>query len=116
MALAASLALVVAVRGGQDDGSTPVDTSAEVAALMEQSQQLEAALRTIDPDGRVLNGRAANAVVQLEDQIAWIDAQLGDFGATTTAGPQFVDLWQQRVELLDALVGVHVTRAASVGF
>jgi hypothetical protein len=116
VAFAATLALVVAVRAGREGEPPITDSTGELAVLMEQSQELEATLRAIGPDGRVLNGRAANAVVQLEDQIAWIDARLGEVGRSPTIVPESVDLWQQRVELLDALVGVHVTRAASVGF
>jgi len=83
---------------------------------MERSQELEATLRAIGPEGRVLNGRAANAVVQLEDEIALVDQQLAATGRTANRDAEFVHLWQQRVDLLDALVGVHVTRTASVGF
>lgn len=121
-ALAASLALIIGVRAGV---GSPAETladgpgatrDAELAVLMERSQELEAALRAIGPEGRVLNGRAANAVVQIEDEIALVDQQLVVAGRASGRSAEFLNLWQQRVELLDALVGVHVTRTASVGF
>jgi len=122
-ALAATLALVVGVRAirvadAPDSLVVASDrvSDSDLAVLMERSQELEAALRAIGPEGRVLNGRAANAVVQLEDEIALVDQQLAVAGRTTSRDAEFVHLWQQRVDLLDALVGVHVTRTASVGF
>lgn len=122
-ALAATVALVVGVRatraGNAPDSLVVASdrvSDSELALLMERSQELEAALRAIGPEGRVLNGRAANAVVQLEDEIALVDQRLAVAGRTANRDAEFVHLWQQRVDLLDALVGVHVTRTASVGF
>lgn len=122
-ALAATVTLVVGVRatraGNAPDSLVVASdrvSDSELALLMERSQELEAALRAIGPEGRVLNGRAANAVVQLEDEIALVDQRLAVAGRTANRDAEFVHLWQQRVDLLDALVGVHVTRTASVGF
>lgn len=122
-ALAATLALVIGIRAAGVGSITESPAASavpaqevELAVLMERSQELEAALRAIGPEGRVLNGRAANAVVQLEDEIALVDQQLVAVGRAPDRSAEFVNLWQQRVDLLDALVGVHVTRTANVGF
>jgi len=120
-ALAATLALVIGVRAAtvgpsNETFASAAEPEAELAVLVERSQELEATLRALGPEGLVLNGRAANAVVQIEDELALVDQQLAVAGRPPRRSAEFVNLWQQRVDLLDALVGVHVTRTASVGF
>lgn len=117
LALAASLALVIGARG-LFVGEPPVerDYGPEVAALVEYSRQLEDALQAMEPESRVLNGRAAMAVADIQDRIAWVDAQLAQPAAMRNASPEVAALWRERVQLMDALVNVHATRVASVGF
>lgn len=79
--------------------------------LISQSQALEEVLRSLDPGGRVLNGRAAAAIAELEDRIAILDAWLGEIRDPSAAR----QLWEERVRLMDELVKVHATRAAYVG-
>lgn len=84
-------------------------------SLVKESQKLEEALRVYDPTSRVLNGRAAGTIAQLEDRIALLDAQLADVQRAGARPDEVLKLWQQRVQLMGALVNVHVTRAAYVG-
>jgi len=65
----------------------------------------------------VTNGRSAALAAALEDRIAVIDGELAQLGPSQAqARPaDLVTLWQQRVELMEQLVSVHVTRAAYVG-
>src|SRR6266550_3479895 len=60
---------------------------------------------------------AAALAAALEDRIAVIDGELAQLGPSQAqARPaDLVTLWQQRVELMEQLVSVHVTRAAYVG-
>ena len=65
------------------------------------------------------NGRTAGVAQVLEDRIAQVDRRLQAAEMAPEAmiqGEERLDLWRQRVGLLDALVDVHVTRASSVGF
>lgn len=121
LALAASIGAVVLVRplvmphGGNDGGVT----EAAIAEAQAQSASLEQALEAYNPDGRVINGRTAGVAQVLEDRIAQVDQRLQ--AAEMAPGPMVqgeerLDLWRQRVGLMDALVDVHVTRASSVGF
>src|SRR6185437_3882636 len=89
--------------------SKPVD-AAELARVEQQLQRY-------DPDGRVTSGRSAALAAALEDRIAVIDGELAQLGpARAQARPaDLVTLWQQRVELMEQLMSVHVTRAAYVG-
>ena len=82
-----------------------------------QSATLEDQLQSYDVDGRVLTGRMAAKVAELEDRIAVID---GDLARRGTLKPQaqdaeLVQLWKQRVDLMRRLVNVRVSTARYVG-
>jgi len=112
LAAAAALAGVLLVRPNH------AALHAELAQAKEQSATLEDALQRYDVDGRVLSGRAAALVADLEDRIAVIDGALTLGGGRTDApaqDAQLVKLWQQRVDLMQRLVTVRVTRARYVG-
>ena len=113
LAAAAALAVIVGVRAVtlQQAAARP----ANLDSLVVESQKLEEALRAYDPTSRVLSGRAASTIAQLEDRIALVDAQLNEAQRTGASQPDLVSLWQQRVQLMNQLVNVHVTRAAYVG-
>jgi len=113
-AMAAMVTLVVGVRGSLE-AWREARTAHEVRTLIGQSQRLERALQALDAPGRVVSGRAAGTIVELEDHIASIDAQLAHRGSDNAPSPQLVNLWQERVRLLDALVNVESTRVAYVG-
>ena len=91
----------------------------ELTSLQQRSRALEAAIGAYDPDARVLDGRTSRVAADLEDRIADVDRRLertelaGPPGGMN--GPDVMQLWQERVGLLDALVDVHVTRASNVG-
>jgi hypothetical protein len=91
--------------------------AAELARVKQQSATLEQELERYDPDGRVTSGRAAALAAALEDRIAVIDGELTRLDPPATqAGPaELVELWQQRVDLMQQLVSVRVTRATYVG-
>jgi len=120
LALAASVTLIVGVRALGPGGATGADgvqvaTTPELSDLMARSRNLEAALQNYGTDGRVLSARTAGIIADLETGIAAVDAGIND---ARTRGTQndLVDLWRSRVDLMDALVNAHVTRAAYVGF
>ena len=114
--LAAAAAAVLAVSVTVMRMRAPTDASAaDLQALIQQSQQIEEALRAYDPTSRVLNGRAASAVAELEDRIALVDMGLSEAQNRGAARDELMDLWRQRLQLMDELVRVHVTRAAYVG-
>jgi hypothetical protein len=116
LALAAGIALLIGVRAVDFPLGAPSATDAELAALMTQSRELEATLRSYGTDGRVLSGRAAGIIADLEDRIALVDAGINQVSAGGGPPDQLIGLWQDRVDLMDALLSAHVTRAAYVGF
>ena len=116
LTLTTAAALLLAVVGRDLIRPTRLDAEQQIATAMTSSQQLERALRQIKPDERVLDGRTAQVVVQIEDRIAGLDAQLADV-ATLQRELRLqreAQLWQERVGLMNALVDVHVTRASNV--
>src|SRR2546430_14431394 len=94
----------------------PVD-AAELARVKQQSATLEQQLGRYDPDGRVTSGRSAALAAALEDRIAVIDGELAQLGPSQAQAhsADLVNLWQQRVDLMEQLMSVRVTRAAYVG-
>jgi hypothetical protein len=65
----------------------------------------------------VLDGRTARIAQELEDRIAAVDRELQvtDLMDAGRRQAQELDLWRERVGLLDALVDVHLTRASTAG-
>ena len=113
VAVAASLVLVLGVQN--------VSQSRQIAAqermlndLMQRSQQLDATLKDLSGAPRVWSGREAGAVVRLEDSLSVLDSRLAR-RREQQPSQDLVNLWKQRVQVMDALVGVHVTRASYVG-
>jgi hypothetical protein len=87
----------------------------ELAQAKLESAQLENTLQDADPEGRVVSGREAELTARLEDQIALLDGRLGQLSERALEEGQVVDLWRQRVDLMQQLVQVRVTRANYVG-
>jgi len=113
LAAAAALAGLLVLRPGSQG---PLDTG-ELAILKQESAALESELGYLAPDGRVMSGREAALGGLLEDQIAVIDGELGHVGLSDPRVPvgDRVDLWRERVDLMQQLYTVRVTRAASMG-
>jgi hypothetical protein len=86
---------------------------AELSSMKERSASLESRLFNGDLGNRVMSGWEAALAAELEDRIAVIDGQLGaGYPAQAQAG-QVVDLWRQRVNLMERLYTVR--RAAYQG-
>jgi hypothetical protein len=122
--LAAAVALAVVMQDGrtagrQDGRPTGLAAADELQGVMTRSQELEAALRAYNPDGRMLDGRTAGIALRIEDGLGAVDRQLEmlnmmQLGAQDLRREQ-LRLWRERVGLLDALVDVHLTRASYAG-
>jgi hypothetical protein len=112
---AASIAAAVATRSV--DRSLPAATAAELSETMARSRALEAAIDQYHPETRVLDGHTARIAQELEDRIAAVDRELemADLMDASKRPAQELNLWRERVGLLDALVDVHLTRASNVG-
>jgi len=124
VALAASLAGIAVVRS---DAALPVPglapageavAESELAAVKQSSRALEDVLEAYNPRERVVDGHTARIAGVLEDRIAEVDQQLQAAELERNAAMhqrELLQLWRERVGLLDALVDVHVTRASNVG-
>lgn len=115
VALAASLLAAVVVR----DLAAParLEASTELGSVMAQSRVLEEAIRAYGPEARVVDGYTAAVAGQLEERIARLDRELESSQFLDEAERQdvMVQLWRERVGLLDALVDVHLASASNVG-
>ncbi|NNG15150.1 MAG: hypothetical protein HKM89_01630 [Gemmatimonadales bacterium] len=117
LALAASIVLVILLSPEPRVTPTVPDPQAELEAAMLQSQLLEEVLIEYEPERRVTDGYTARVVAELEDRISALDQELQVIQLTPapTADRELLQLWRQRVGLMDALVNVHLTRASNVG-
>ena len=115
--LAAAASVVLALTLNSHKAVVPELGSSQISQIMERSQALENALSDYNPEGRVLDGRTAQMAQELEDRIARVDRQL-EMTELSPEQPQderLLQLWRERVGLLDALVDVHVTHASNAG-
>jgi hypothetical protein len=112
LAAAAALAGALLVPGLGSNGKL----QAELSMAKNQSATLQDQVDGYDVDGRVLTGRMAAKLAELEDRIAVIDSDLERRG---TLKPQAQDaelqLWKQRVDLMRQLVNVRISTARYVG-
>jgi hypothetical protein len=113
-AAAACLVLAIALRPAPHRQAA---TATALNQVMAQSSGLEEALRSYNPDARVTDGVTAGVAGELEDRIAVVDQQLQMAQLLDAAqrDARLLQLWRERVGLLDALVDVHLTRASNVG-
>src|SRR5690606_32832430 len=98
--------------------SAEAPTAGEISAVRQRSQALEAMLNVYNPDNRVIDGHTARVAQALEDRIALVDEELQTTGLEQNVpnhDAEVLQLWRERVGLLDALVDVHVTHASNVG-
>ena len=112
--LAVAATLVLAVVGNHLVQPPTLDAEQQLEKAMSRSQLLEQQLRDWDPESRVLDGQTAAVVIQLEDRIAALDAELARTATSKAEHEREIALWQQRVGLMNALVEVHVTKASNV--
>lgn len=115
--VAAAATLVFAVIGRDIVHPPRLDAEQQLQSAMSKSQQLEHQLHAWNSDQRVVDGRTVMVVIQLENQIADLDAQLVAAARLqrTARIEHELKLWRQRVGLMNALVDVHLTNASSVG-
>ncbi len=112
--LAAAFTIVIGVRGAVETVAE-AKLARETQALVSESQRLEKALRTSEQRGRVMSGRTAGTVAQLEDRISFIDGRLTRAGSDRAPSREVLGLWQERVRLLDALVNVEASGTTYAG-
>ena len=111
--LATAAALLGVMVIGPAVGNTGI--AEELAQTKQRSAQLESTLQDYDPESRVMSGREAELTARIEDQIAQLDGRLAELDARAAREAQLVDLWRQRVDLMQRLVQVRVARAKYVG-
>lgn len=106
--------MAVAVRGGIEAWEE-AKLNRETKALVAESQRLESILRSADTSGRVTSARTALAIADLEERIEVVDARLAAAQRERRSTRDVLNLWQQRVSLLDNLASAQTSRVAYVG-
>jgi hypothetical protein len=116
LAAAASLALAAGVTR-----LLPLATHTEpqeLVVLVEEAEELEGLLRMFEPSSRVVNGRVATAIAEIEDRLMVVDNRLAEVRSMPMGDPSgdLIILWRQRVDLMDVLVRMHATNSTYIGF
>jgi hypothetical protein len=106
--------MAVAVRGGIEAWEE-AKLNRETKSLVAESQRLESILRGADTSGRVTSAHTALAIADLEERIELVDARLAAAQRERRTTKDVLDLWQQRVSLLDNLASAQTSRVAYVG-
>lgn len=91
----------------QQFGST--ESAIRVAALQDDSQQLERLVNDLGRKSTVMSLGTASAIIELEDSIRLIDYQLSLSGAALDEVSR-EKLWRQRIELLETLATVRLAQ------
>lgn len=84
--------------------------------LIAESRRLERILMSLPEPHHVMQAGTASTIVGLEDGIAAIDAHLSMGVATGVDGQYRRALWQERVDLMNALVHVRYAQAQRFAF
>lgn len=109
----AAVLVVWQIRGTPEEGAlaTAADplpiTFEEYAALVAQSAELERALVGLPAPRAVMRASTAGTIASLEDRIAQIDHELTLATAAGVESTQRAALWQDRVEVMNALLQVR---------
>lgn len=116
-ALAASILFAVIITELSRPDTLSATATAAIDSAKAQSKVLEYTIQRYNPEGRVLDGQTAGIAAELEDRIAELDRRLErtQLMQEDSRDQELLQLWRQRVGLLDALVDVHVTKASNVG-
>jgi hypothetical protein len=90
---------------------------ADVNQLMAQSRYLERAVLKLDgpADSMAVSADTASTVAALEDRIAVVDYEINSAVGVDNNDPHMVQLWKQRVNLLQSLAAVRYAQVADAG-
>ena len=117
IAAAASLALAAGVTRLLPL-ATHSEPQGELVVLVEEAEELEGLLRMFEPRSRVVNGRVATAIAEIEDRLMVVDSRLAVVRSMPMGDPRgdLIILWRQRVDLMDVLLRMHATNSTYIGF
>jgi hypothetical protein len=88
----------------------------DYAALVAQSAELERALVTLPAPRAVMRASTAGTIASLEDRIAQIDQELMFSTAAGVETGQRATLWQDRVEVMNALLQVRYANSQAFNY
>jgi len=83
-----------------------VNVTSTLPELVEQSQRLEAVLALLPESRSIERAGTATTIEALQARIQWLDFQLSVAGDVGLTERQALELWQDRVQLLDSLIKV----------
>lgn len=85
-------------------------------SLVTRSQQLEAVLQRMPPRPAVERAATSATIEALQVRIQLVDSQLLDIPQSQPDAQQLQQLWNERVLLMNSLVGMRYAEATRVGY
>lgn len=104
------------VASGQTNADTSPLVRPQLASLVAQSRRLEQMLGELPARPRLVNAATVGAIGEMEDRILVIDYQLSAASAQGLSDEAIGRLWQERVALMDSLVGLRYAQAQRLAF
>jgi anti-sigma factor RsiW len=114
----ATAAAILGLMVGNMANPSSAEGTQQLAQVMNESRALEGELARLDTETRAMDLVTAQVAGQLQTRIAALDEQLQSAELSSGQRPpddQLIELWRERVGLMDALVDVHLTSASQVG-
>lgn len=90
------------------------DAAADVALLVDRSQRLEAVLQELPPRPAVERAATSAAIDALQSRIQLLDMELSSADGADVTITQARQLWGERVQLLNSLLGMRYAEAVRV--
>ena len=112
------LATAAAILGLMVGNPSSAEGTQQLEQVMKESRVLEGELARLDPESRAMDLVTAQVAGQLQTRIAALDDKLQSAELSRSqrlTDDQLIELWRERVGLMDALVDVHLTGASQVG-
>ncbi len=88
----------------------------QLASLAAESRRLEQVVAGFGEAPRLVNTATAGSIVELQDQILWIDDRLNRAALEGQSAAQLEALWRERVRLMNLLATLRYAQAQRFAF
>jgi LPS O-antigen subunit length determinant protein (WzzB/FepE family) len=119
MAAAALPVIAIALLWQLQRDSAPslaTTTPGSIDALVARSQHLESLLQQLPPRPAVEHAATSATINALQARIQLLDSELSTTDESANAPADAHELWSQRVQLMNSLVGMRYAEAVRVGY
>ena len=87
-----------------------------LASLVNESRRLERVVAGFGEGPRIVNAATAGTIVEVQDQILWIDDRLSRAAVDNLSPQQVEALWTERVRLMNSLAALRYAQSQRFAF